>query len=439
MAHINWNIGLARIDITPGEPIALAGWGGRRISEGTVHPLWAKAIALQDARGENAVLVTADLLGLSRAMSEELATRAQEKFGLRREQIIINSSHNHAGPVTGDLLHLYYEPSLAELRTVASYTAKLLDQIEWCIGQAMDSLEPCTLAFEQGLCGFGVNRRRDQRARPEYTAARDLPQVVDHDVSVLAVRGRDEKLRAVVFGYACHPTSYAAPQLCGDWPGFAQIEIESQFPGSTALFMAGCGGDINPLPRFGRFHEELAEMFGKTLAASVCNVVDNPMRDLAPTLRPAFEEVHLALQPPPSLAQLQEMLGAAQKEYGRGVRVREVEYQISKLKRGEKLAASAPFPIHVWQIGALNFIALSGEPVIDYSLRFKREHGIENTWVSGYCSELTAYIPSQRVLREGGYEGTDGMLEYGWPAPFQSGLEETIAATVGRLTRQKTE
>jgi hypothetical protein len=423
----NWHVGIARRDITPRENIALAGWGARRISEGITHPLWAKAVALQDAHGKLGVLVTTDLLGLSRDMSEDLSSRALKRFGLAREQIIINSSHNHAGPVTGDLLHLYYELSTPDLEVIARYTAQLLDEIESAIGEAIADLRPSTLSFEQGLCGFGVNRRR---SRGEKSKA--LPQVVDQDVPVLCARDENQNLRAIVFGYACHPTSYAVPQLCGDWPGFAQIEIENQFPGACALFVAGCGGDINPIPRFGTYHEKLAQMYGEILAAAVANVLDEPMRPLEANLETSFEEIALPLQTPPDLEQLETMRETASAEHGAGIRLREVEQQIRFLKNGAQVK-EAPYPIHVWKLGVLRLVALSGEPVVDYSLRFKAQYGFTNTWTAGYCNELTSYIPSLRVLREGGYEGTDGMLEYNWPSPFDESVEEKIAAAVENL------
>lgn len=427
----NWNIGVARCDITPRENIALAGWGSRRISEAITHPLWAKALALQDARGRLGVLLTCDLLGLSRDMSEELAQRALEKFGLAREQILINSSHNHAGPVTGDLLHLYYELSTPDLKTIERYTAWLLDEIENTIGEAIADLRPATLEFEQGLCGFGVNRRR---SRGEYSRA--LPQVVDQDVPVLCARDDNQNLRAILFGYACHPTSYAIPQLCGDWPGFAQIEIANQFPGACAMFVAGCGGDINPIPRFGNYHAKLAQMYGEILAAAVSNVVHETMRPLESNLEMGFEEISLALQTPPDLQTLETMHDAAQIEHAGTIRVREVEQQIEFLKSGKQVQ-EVPYPIHVWKLGVLQLIALSGEPVVDYSLRFKAQYGFTNTWTAGYCNELTSYIPSLRVLREGGYEGTDGMMEYNWPAPFDESIEEKIAAAVENLIAKK--
>lgn len=63
----------------------------------------------------------------------------------------------------------------------------------------------------------------------------------------------------------------------------------------------------------------------------------------------------------------------------------------------------------MWQLGGkLRFVALTGEPVVDYALRFKSELGWQDTWVSGYNNELLCYVPSERVLQEGHYEGTEG-------------------------------
>lgn len=363
-------------------------------------------------------------------MSEELAERASQKFGLQRQQLIINSSHNHAGPVTGDLLHLYYALNPADLDTIAHYTDWLLDQIESVIGRALDSFAPGTLSFESGLCGFGVNRRRDRS--PE---SRELAQVVDHDVPVLAVRDMQENIRAIVVGYACHPTSFAVPQLSGDWPGIAQAELESTFPDTTVLFVAGCGGDINPLPRFGRYHEELPEMFGKILAASVSNVLEKPLQPLDAVLQLRFEEVTLQLETPPDAAQLQASRNAVFKTEGNSVPLRGLDYQLHAMEQGTT-ATKIPYPMHVWRLGALNFIALSGEPVVDYSLLFKNKYGFGNTWVAGYCNELTSYIPSLRVLREGGYEGKEGMLEYGWPAAFDETVESRIDKTIENLMQK---
>lgn len=431
-AASDWYAGVAAVNITPREPIAMAGWAGRRISDGIAQEIFVRYLALRDANGRTCVLVSSDLLGLSRELSEELAQRAQAEFGLSRHQIIFNSSHNHAGPTVGGLLHLYHELSAQELRGVERYTASLLDRMTAGIGIALANLSPARLSFEQGLCGFAVNRRRDVSARAEYSHARELPQVVDHDVPVLAVRSPQGSLRAVVFGYACHPTSIYNTKISGDWPGVAQETLQHSFPEAHVMFVAGCGGDQNPLPRYGRFHEELTQLYGRLLAACVVNVLDREMQPLQGELRCGFEEITLALKPQPTSEELEHKLKARLPTES-GLERRALIYQLARLETQGSLDTGCPYPIHVWEIGGLLFIGLSGEPVVDFSLGFKKRFGADRTWVAGYCNELTAYIPSLRVLREGGYEGTEGMLEDGWPAPFGDDVEGRIAAAVERL------
>ena len=86
---------------------------------------------------------------------------------------------------------------------------------------------------------------------------------MDHDVPVLRVDTPEGKLRAVLFGYACHNTTLSFYKFCGDYAGFAQHYLEAAHPDVTALFLLGCGGDQNPYPRRTL---ELAQQHGRSLA-----------------------------------------------------------------------------------------------------------------------------------------------------------------------------
>jgi neutral ceramidase len=117
-----------------------------------------------------------------------------------------------------------------------------------------------------------------------------------------------------------------------------------------------------------------------------------------------------------------------------GAKRRQIQYLLTKLERDGKLPDQHPYPVQVWRFGPdFSFIALTGEPVVDYCLRFKKQYGNENTWVAGYNNELLSYIPSLRVLREGCYEGVEDMDEYGLPAPYSFAVEELIAQKVDEL------
>jgi neutral ceramidase len=421
-ASATWQAGVAKVDITPSEPIWLAGYSARtRPSEGVRQRIFVKALALKDDQGTATVLVSSDLLGFPREIADPIAARVQKQFGLPRERMLLNSSHTHSAPVIGHMLLPAYPFGDAELTVIRRYTERLQDQVVETIGRALHNMTPAELTFEQGLAGVAVNRRR--------VGHRDYPGPVDQDVPVLAVRGPDGSLRAIVFGYACHNTVLDDYQVSGDWAGFAQAALEKAHPEAQAMFMQNCGADANPLPRHSA---ELAERYGETIAAATEEVLSGKMRPLNGPLGAAFVLVDLAFQPPPSRQEFQERLGNKDPDTGRHAKL-----MLQILDRDGKLPQHYPYPIEVWQFGKdMTLIALGGEVVVDYSLRFKRQYGADNLWVAGYSNDVFAYIPSLRVLREGGYEGGGAMLAYGQPAPFEWAVEEIIAEKVDDLVRR---
>jgi hypothetical protein len=417
-----WQAGVAKVDITPTEPIWLAGYGARtRPSEGVRQHIFVKALALKDDQGTVAVLISSDLLGFPREVSDPIAARVEKQFGVPRERLMFNSSHTHSAPVIGHMLMPAYPFGDAELAVVGRYTDRLEDQMVEMIGRALHDLRLAELTFEQGLAGVAVNRRR--------VGHRGYPGPVDQDVPVLAVRGPDGSLRAIVFGYACHNTVLDDYQVSGDWAGYAQAAIEKAHPGVQAMFIQGCGADANPLPRHS---VELAERYGETIAAATAEVLRGKMRPLHGPIGAAFELTDVRFQQAPTREEFQTRLG------DKDVYVRRhAKLMLEILDRDGKLPQSYPYPVEVWQFGKdMTLIALGGEVVADYALRFKHQYGADNLWVAGYSNDVFAYIPTLRVLREGGYEGGGAMLVYGQPAPFAWGVEETIAEKVDELVQR---
>src|SRR4029077_15354712 len=104
-----WKVGTARVAITPREPMWMSGYAARtRPSEGAVHDLWAKALALQDPAGRRAVLVTLDVCGIGRDVSDRVRDRVKTRQRLDRDRIVLACSHTHSGPVVGhNLLTMY--------------------------------------------------------------------------------------------------------------------------------------------------------------------------------------------------------------------------------------------------------------------------------------------------------------------------------------------
>ena len=154
------------------------------------------------------------------------------------------------------------------------------------------------------------------------------------------------------------------------------------------------------------------------------------MRNVNGPLRTAFARVPLAFNAP-SKAEFEARLNDRNER-----KCNHAKRMLTMLGEGG-LIESMPYPVQVWQFGdALTLIALAGEAVVDYSLRFKRSYGWHDTWVSAYNNDVFGYVPSLRVLKEGGYEGGEAMWGGSFPGPFQPGVEETIAETVDDLVKR---
>jgi hypothetical protein len=323
--------------------------------------------------------------------------------------------------VTGLVPMPLYDLTPAQREVVRRYTADLIDKTVAVVGVAIQNLEPASLSFEQGMAGIAVNRRRVGR--------RSLPGPVDQDVPTLAVHDAKGNLKALVVGYACHATTLSDYLISNDWPGFGLEAIEKAHPGATALFVQGCGADANALPRAG---EDLSRKRGEILAAAVEQVLKAKTKPLSGPLRTAYERVEVPFHSFLTRKELQKKLDDKVQAYRTTAR-----YLLNILDRDGKFPDRYAYPVQVWQFGkSLKFIALGGEVVVDYSLRLKGQLGFDDTWVAGYCNDILAYIPSRRVLQEGGYEGGDSMIYFGRGGRFGAAVEEIIVEKVTDLVER---
>ena len=423
-----WKAGTARVKITPARPMWMSGYGSRdHPAEGTSLDLWARALAVEDPQGHRVALVSLDLVGIDRDFSQAVCQAIGGKYRLSRAQIALCSSHTHSGPVVGRNLMPMFFLDEVQRQLVAAYTANLEGQLVALVGEALEQLAPAQLAWGNGHSTIAVNRRNNKEVDvPKLREEGRLKGPVDYDVPVLAVRKPGGELTAVVFGYACHATVLPFYEWSGNYPGFAAAELERLHPGAVALFFAGCGGDQNPLPRKS---VDLAREYGRSLAASVDAVLSGVTNAVEGNLDTRYAEIRLSFD---TLPTHDELVGQSQSTdkfiASRG------RLLLAQVDRGQPLAAVYPYPIQLWRLGSgLSWLMLGGEVVVDYSLRLKKELGAGRTWVTAYTNDVMAYIPSKRVLSEGGYEGGGAMVYYGLPSPWSADVEESIVKGVHAL------
>jgi neutral ceramidase len=421
-----WKAGIARVVITPEQSMWMAGYALRdHPSEGKMHDLWAKAIVLEDESGKKAVLVTTDLLGFPKGMSDRIRDRIHTKYGFSRDQIILSSSHTHSGPVLQSALYDIYPLDGAQLELIKKYSDNLEDQIVTLVGNGLKSMKPVSLFARNGVSRFQVNRRTNIDAGLDQQI--DLNGPNDYAVPVIKLVNETGDLIAVVFGYACHATVLDGYQWSGDYPGFAQLALEKMHPGVTALFFQGAGADMNPIPRRS---VPLAQQYGEELAASVERVLNEEMRKLPPHLSTAYSEVELSFTSPPTKEALLRM-----EQESSGFEKQWAIRMLDQISRGEPFISSYLYPVEVWKIGDQPLVCLGGELVVEYAIQLKRIFGQE-LFVMGYSNDVMTYIPSVRILREGGYEGAVAQIVYGLPSTWKADTELNIMHEVLKLADQ---
>ena len=411
-----WKAGTAAVVITPEKPVWMSGYpptrpeigyvpGDRNTrSTGKIHDLYVKALAIEDPHGNRAVIMTADLSGINTDIGTRVKNEIQRKYGISSKAILLNASHTHCGPT--------YSGSRQRDNDLTDWMEQRFLEV---ISKAVENMKPSELTFSKVLpiqpssgtgpgmpppisykgqsfwAPFAVSRRLPttegiKRNYPQVLSYLYTGGLRDDTIPVLRVAGPDGAIKAILFGYACHPITLIGTLLSGDYPGFAQSYIEEAYPGANVMFAQGCAGNLCPALRY---QVEYAMGQGRALAYAVKQALESDQQPITGAIRFDSDVVPIDLQPVSGREELVRTL-----------------------------------PVQVLRIGnEVLMIGLPGEPVVEYANRFKSEFLTQFTWVMGYCGSF-GYLPTWRILKEGGYEAR---------TPFAETVESQVVEGVKRL------
>jgi putative membrane-bound dehydrogenase-like protein len=414
-----YEVGVARVDVTPAYPIRLHGFGGRREeSEGITQRIWAKALAIGADNQKPVVIVTLDSLGIRESLIDDVVARLQGKAAIAREQIVVAFSHSHTTPKLNDVADTIFSTPIPpeHQEHIDRYTREVTDAVEHVVLAALADRRPSTLWWAVGKVGFAKNRRTEGGP-------------VDHDLPMLVVKdAADDSIRAVYTTYACHCVTLSDNKISGDWAGFAQEAIERNHRGATALVSIGCGSDSNPDSGVTGSNTAAAADQGAQIADDIERLLGGPLEQVTGALTATLSHIDLPLATLPTEEQLK---AAAANDDPAGYNAK---WQLEKLERGEPLQSKLDYPIQIASFGdSLAMVFLAGEVCVDYSLRLKEELNPEKVWVHGYANDFCAYIPSERLLKEGGYGGGGEIVYFALPTTLAPGMEEAI---IGQVHKQ---
>jgi neutral ceramidase len=387
--------------------------------------LYARALYLRHGDDE-LVILSYDLLFFERRDVDRIKGAVGRRLGLPPRSILLNTSHNHAGP---RLTRWYYSDG-----PDPDYLDQVVAATEGTAAAARDGAVPARLRAGSTSTDVPVSRRRpDGSGRVswaphpagEVCAALPVCQVLDGAGRTLAL----------LFSVSCHPSMIHLSEVTAEYPGVAARHLGERLGTQGAFFLQGCGGDAKPRPIAGetwrRGTWEEMERAGRDVADAVWALVEAGLRDVTPSLRSFQTEVPWPLEQAPDRVSLEALRDAAGTPEPR----RRWASDMLRLESRAALPREVPVTLHVVQLGrGLRLVGLEGEAVGALGNRILATYRRGVTFPLGYTDGCQLYLPATSQLPEGGYE-VESYWEYHWPARFARDAEERTFALLGELAR----
>ena len=433
-ASAGWQTGYAEADITPkvGAAVMMAGFGRERQATGVESPLLAQALVLQDAAGRRAVLIAADVLGFGRTTVDSLRRKIEAAHGIAPEYVCFAASHTHWGPS----INHRTSSSIGDVNVW--YLAFLESTLLELVDQALNNLSASEIAFAATRVQIGMCRRLPD-ARGEIRWAPNPDGSYDPETPIVWIRRQDSPRRIVLVGHACHPTSMGRIEKWSpDYPGAMRRKLESELDDCRPMFVMGCGGDAKvtyPDPKTARpvfaASPEMCYRAGFALADAVLERLNDErsLHPLGAELDATLVRGTLSLQPPPGREEIEKL-------------ALEGDFRAPGVWWARKSLAfpdprrEVDYAVQLWRLGSLTLIALEGEVCSEWGPICRSMATTEHAMTVGYANEVSCYIPTARIIREGGYEGDTSHRAYLLPAPFEPTMEEELTALVRQAVRR---
>jgi len=416
---VGWKVGFGEAEITPPIGVWLTGFAARTKPCDDIHdPLLARAMVLENGKGERAAILALDLIALTGDQVRTIRQLVREWAGIPPQNLLINCSHTHSAPAVGELA-----PSCMGIPDPA-YLDLAMRKAATAVKLACDNLVEAKLFFGTSESHIGINRR--QRTNEGRIVIGKNPKgTIDPQVNVLAAKPQESDFWLVAFSYACHPVvlgenNYA---VTADFVHFARQAVEDFFGGhALTMFLQGCCGDINPKER-GNF--EIAQKLGRELATGVVQAVlkAEPVED--ETVRGVLGTLELPLMPPPPAKQLREhyrkFLKSANEAKKEG-RLGEAQWRFCEAEWAKKVLEAmneGSLPTHermnaqVLRLGDVCFAGLASETFSEIGLNIKALSPFPCTVTLGYTNGCIGYLPTAKAYEEGGYEVETAFKFYG--------------------------
>ena len=391
--------GVARAVITPPIGVDLCGYAGRIPGCTGVHDdLFAKALVLADGKTK-AAIITLDLIGLNAEQVAWIRQQASAKTGIPVENMLIGTSHTHAGPASQTIRACGYADD--------AYVEDMLNKVIDTVVAASKELQPVKFGFGTAKSDIAINRRQGRAGNVQIGENKSGP--VDHEVGIWHFTDEEGRPLATIFNHACHAVVMGGDNrlVSADWPGAAQRAIETEI-GGQAMFLQGCCGNINPRDR-ATF--EVVEKTGAEVASSILAALTEINLISEAEIAVDSKLVRLPLQPPISLEEAERTVRETADALAKRDEMQLHEVHLAQayhdwastiVSRGGEGLTDVPFEVQRFSLDGAHIVGLPGEVFIEYALQIKKFK--PNVFVAGYANGNVGYVPTAAAFKEGGYE-----------------------------------
>jgi hypothetical protein len=406
--------GVAGVDITPKPGPILQGHWSLNPSHGVLLPLHVQALVMQ-AGSASAAIISADVLGVSREQTRTIRTLVAQATSIPADNLMICASHTHSAPAVLPIIG--QEPDEA-------FVDALIKGAVDCVVRANADLAPVRMGLGGGAAHFNVNRR----PRPNTTdMCPNDAAVIDHRVRLLRIDRLDGSPLAVLFHFACHPTTKSGSEgwISSDFPGAARAYVARHLQ-CPAMFVPGCFANVRPrvLDDNNRFRSATADEvihIGETLGCSVVRAAKSTCCADVESLKSQQVSISVpfAGHPPKDLLQTK-----LRDDSAIGVKVNAPWAQrVQQLIDSGAMPASEETFMQAMRIGPVMLVSVPGEPVLEIGMAIERTllqacPDIHDVWSVGYTNDMLGYLCTEAHHSEGGYEPT-AYVYFDRPAAFR--------------------
>jgi len=372
--------------------------------------------ALLIKKGKDRVAILgADVCGFDASFVDALKQDIQRIFGIAPNAVMVNASHTHYAPVT-QYWHTWgphcQKPDSTYLYTVVK--SGILDAMR----QATETLQPANLYVGKSEVDIGHNRN---------LPGTDLPY--DKALDVIRVDYENLDKDDIIFLAGCHPVFQNAGRegvtISPNYPGVAREMLLHHSKVRSAMFLQGCGGDINPVDADHR-------VTAKKVVSAVTDVLDrSQMQPIQGGITFYLDTVKFDSRPWPEdkIREFRTANEGKEGDVGAEKNVRWADLMLQYIENDE-MPATMPVFVQTLNIGNWKLVGISRETTTEYGLGVKALWPDKLVTVAGYCNDVSSYLPTSRHIKAGVYEGYDSFFWYGQPNIFPENVYETIIESI---------